>query len=115
MPLWDKLRAVATRVYAASDVDAPGDVRRRIAELQDAGYGRLPVCIAKTQYSLSTDAQLRGAPRGHVLQVREVRLAAGAGFVVAICGDIMTMPGLPQTPAAERMALDADGRIVGLA
>jgi len=115
LPLWDKLRAVATRVYAASDVDAPGDVRRRIAELQDAGYGRLPVCIAKTQYSLSTDAQLRGAPRGHVLQVREVRLAAGAGFVVAICGDIMTMPGLPQTPAAERMALDADGRIVGLA
>jgi formate--tetrahydrofolate ligase len=113
-PLWDKLRAVAQRVYRAADVEAPPEVRRRIEELQAAGHGRLPVCIAKTQYSFSTDAALRGAPSGHLLTVREVRLAAGAGFVVMICGDIMTMPGLPKVPAAEHIDLAPDGRIVGL-
>jgi len=115
LPLWDKLRAVARRIYLAADVEAPAAVRRAVDALQAAGYGRLPVCIAKTQYSLSTDPALRGAPSGHLIQLREVRLAAGAGFVVAICGDIMTMPGLPAVPAAEHMDVDADGRITGLA
>ncbi len=114
MPLWDKLRAVATRTYGAADVSAPAAVRRQVQALQDAGYGRLPVCIAKTQYSFSTDPTLRGAPSGHVVELREVRLAAGAGFVVMVCGDIMTMPGLPKVPAAERIDLDDEGRIIGL-
>jgi formate--tetrahydrofolate ligase len=113
-PLWDKLRAVAQRIYGATDVDAAPDVRQRIDELQAAGHGRLPVCIAKTPYSFSSDPTLRGAPSGHRLTVREVRLAAGAGFVVVICGDITTMPGLPRSPAAERIDLAPDGRIVGL-
>jgi formate--tetrahydrofolate ligase len=114
LPLWDKLRAVATRTYGAADISAPAAVRRQVQALQDAGHGRLPVCIAKTQYSFSTDASLRGAPSGHVVELREVRLAAGAGFVVMVCGDIMTMPGLPKLPAAERIDLDDEGRIVGL-
>jgi len=114
LPLWDKLRAVAERVYGASGVTAPADVKARVDELQAAGYGRLPVCIAKTQYSLSADARRLGAPSGHIVPLREVRLAAGAGFVVMVCGDIMTMPGLPKVPAAERIDLDAEGRITGL-
>jgi len=114
LPLWDKLRAVAERVYGASGVTAPADVKARVDELQAGGYGRLPVCIAKTQYSLSADARRLGAPSGHIVPLREVRLAAGAGFVVMVCGDIMTMPGLPKVPAAERIDLDAEGRITGL-
>ena len=114
MPLWEKLRTVAQRVYRAADVDAPPAVRRRIDELQATGHGRLPVCIAKTPYSFGSEAQQRGAPSGHVIRLREVRLAAGAGFVVAICGDLTTMPGLPKVPAAERIDLEPDGRIVGL-
>jgi formate--tetrahydrofolate ligase len=114
LPLWEKLRAVATRTYGAADVRAPAAVRRQVQALQDAGHGRLPVCVAKTQYSFSTDPALRGAPSGHVLEVREVRLAAGAGFVVMVCGDIMTMPGLPKVPSAERIDLDDDGRVTGL-
>ncbi|MNL67389.1 Formate--tetrahydrofolate ligase [compost metagenome] len=89
-------------------------MRARFAELEAGGYGRLPVCVAKTQYSFSADPTLRGAPTGHIVPVREVRLSAGAGFVVAICGDIMTMPGLPRSPAAERIHIDAQGRIEGL-
>jgi formate--tetrahydrofolate ligase len=89
-------------------------VRKQIAALQEAGYGHLPVCIAKTQYSFSTDATQRGAPSGHVVDIREVRLAAGAEFVVMVCGDIMTMPGLPKVPAAEHIDLDDAGQIVGL-
>ncbi len=89
-------------------------MRTQIQRLQDEGYGRYPVCVAKTQYSFSTDAKLRGAPSGHIVNVREVRLAAGAEFIVMICGDIMTMPGLPKVPAAERIDLTEDGRVVGL-
>ena len=113
-PLWDKIRALATRVYGAAEVRASPGARARLNQLQAEGHGRLPVCIAKTQYSFSTDPSLRGAPEGHVLDVREVRLAAGAGFVVVICGDVMTMPGLPKVPAAERIDLDEQGRIIGL-
>ena len=113
-PLWEKLRAVATRTYGAADISAPAAVKRQVQALQDAGHGQLPVCVAKTQYSFSTDHTLRGAPSGHTVELREVRLAAGAGFVVMVCGDIMTMPGLPKVPAAERIDLDDDGRIIGL-
>jgi formate--tetrahydrofolate ligase len=111
--LWEKIEAIATRVYRADEVTASSKVRTQLKELQDMGYGHLPVCIAKTQYSFSTDAALRGAPTGHVLDVREVRLSAGAEFVVVICGDIMTMPGLPKVPSAEKINL-VDGAVVGL-
>jgi formate--tetrahydrofolate ligase len=113
-PLWEKVKAVATRVYGAADISADAKVRGQIQRLQDEGYGAYPVCIAKTQYSFSTDASARGAPSGHVVNIREVRLAAGAEFIVVVCGDIMTMPGLPKVPAASRIDLDADGRVVGL-
>jgi len=114
MPLWEKLETVAREIYGADGISADPKVRARFAELEAGGYGRLPVCIAKTQYSFSADPTLRGAPTGHTVPVREVRLSAGAGFVVAICGDIMTMPGLPRVPAAERIHIDAQGRIEGL-
>lgn len=114
LPLWDKMRQVAREVYRAADISADAKVRDRIAEIEAAGYGSLPVCVAKTQYSFSTDPALRGAPTDHIVHVREVRLSAGAGFVVMICGEIMTMPGLPRVPAAEHIHLDADGRIEGL-
>ena len=113
-PLWEKARLLATRTYGAAGISASAAVRARIDRLQADGYGRLPVCIAKTQYSFSTDPAARGAPTGHVLDIREVRLAAGAEFVVMVCGDIMTMPGLPKVPAAEHIDLDDEGRIVGL-
>jgi formate--tetrahydrofolate ligase len=113
-PLWDKIRAVATRIYHAADIAADLAVRTQIDSLQRSGYGHYPVCIAKTQYSFSTDPKLRGAPSGHIVNIREVRLAAGAEFVVAICGDIMTMPGLPAVPAANSIDIDANGKIVGL-
>lgn len=112
--LWDKIRTVATRIYHASDIDADAKVRAQIERLQQSGYGHYPVCIAKTQYSFSTDPKLRGAPSGHIVHIREVRLAAGAEFVVAICGDIMTMPGLPEVPAANSIDIDENGRVVGL-
>jgi len=114
LPLWDKIKAIATRIYGASDVTADSKVRNQIRKLQEEGYGRYPVCVAKTQYSFSTDPQLRGAPSGHVINIREVRLAAGAEFVVMVCGDIMTMPGLPKVPSAERIDLTEDGKVVGL-
>jgi formate--tetrahydrofolate ligase len=113
-PLWDKIRAVATRIYRAADITADSKVRAHIDRLQQSGYGHYPVCIAKTQYSFSTDPKLRGAPSGHIVNIREVRLAAGAEFVVAICGDIMTMPGLPAVPAANSIDIDENGKIVGL-
>ncbi|WP_088279958.1 formate--tetrahydrofolate ligase [Ideonella sp. A 288] len=113
-PLWEKLRQVATRVYRAADVSASPAVRAQIDRLQREGFGHLPVCIAKTPYSFSTDPAARGAATGHVVHVREVRLAAGAGFVVMVCGDIMTMPGLPTRPAAESIDLTDDGRVTGL-
>ena len=114
LPLWDKMKTIATRIYGASSITADGKVRAQIQKLQDGGYGHYPVCVAKTQYSFSTDPQLRGAPDGHVVNVREVRLAAGAEFVVMVCGDIMTMPGLPKVPSANSIDIDADGRVVGL-
>ena len=112
--LWDKITAIATKVYGASEVTADSKVRGQIKKLQESGYGHYPVCVAKTQYSFSTDASLRNAPSGHVINVREVRLAAGAEFVVMVCGDIMTMPGLPKVPSAEKIDLDDDGKVVGL-
>ncbi len=112
--LWDKISAVATKIYGASEVVADTKVRRQIRKFQGDGYGRYPVCIAKTQYSFSTDPSLRGAPSGHVLSIREVRLSAGAEFVVAVCGDIMTMPGLPKSPASERIDLGKKGEVIGL-
>jgi formate--tetrahydrofolate ligase len=114
MPLWDKIKAIATKIYGASDVTGDSKVRGQVKRLQDEGYGHYPVCVAKTQYSFSTDPSLRGVPSGHVVNVREVRLAAGAEFVVMVCGDIMTMPGLPKVPSAEKIDLTEDGKVVGL-
>jgi len=114
MPLTEKIRTIAREIYRASDIALPPHVARRLEGFEAAGFAEFPVCIAKTQYSFSADPTLMGAPEGHILPVREVRLSAGAGFVVAICGDIMTMPGLPRVPAAESIRLDADGLIEGL-
>jgi formate--tetrahydrofolate ligase len=112
--LWEKVKAVATKIYGASEVTADSRIRAQIRKLQEDGYGHYPICIAKTQYSFSTDPLLRGAPSGHVINIREVRLAAGAEFVVMVCGDIMTMPGLPKLPSAAAIDVDESGRIVGL-
>ena len=112
--LWQKLERIATQVYGAAGISAAAPVKAEIDRLQAAGFGHYPVCVAKTQYSFSTDASLRGAPSGHTVDVREVRLNAGAEFVVMVCGDIMTMPGLPKLPAAESIDLDDQGRVVGL-
>ncbi|MGH6884749.1 MAG: formate--tetrahydrofolate ligase [Geminicoccales bacterium] len=112
-PLWDKITKIAQKVYRASEVTADTKVRKQIKKLQDDGYGHYPVCVAKTQYSFSTDVAKRAAPSGHVMNVREVRLAAGAEFVVMVCGDIMTMPGLPKVPSAANIDL-VDGKVVGL-
>ena len=114
MPLFEKIETIAKRIYRAGEVSAPKPVRDQLIQWEKQGYGGLPVCIAKTQYSFTTDPNARGAPEGHVLPVREVRLSAGAGFVVAICGDIMTMPGLPRVPAAESIRIDERGLIAGL-
>jgi formate--tetrahydrofolate ligase len=114
MPLLDKIRTIATRIYGAEGVSADAKVIDRLSRLEAEGYGHLPICMAKTQVSFSTDPKKRGAPSGHTVNIREVRLAAGAEFIVAICGDILTMPGLPKSPAAERIDIDADGKISGL-
>jgi formate--tetrahydrofolate ligase len=114
MPLLSKIETIAREIYRAGDVAPSAQALDQLAALQAMGFGDLPVCIAKTQYSNSSDASLLGAPTGHTLQVREVRLSAGAEFVVAICGQIVTMPGLPRAPAAETIRLDLDGKIVGL-
>ncbi len=114
VPLKEKAETLAHRLYGASSVTWDGRAKRRLDRLEADGYGGLPVCVAKTQYSFSTDATLRGAPTGHDLHVREVRLSAGAGFVVLVCGDVMTMPGLPAIPAAARIDLLDDGTIIGL-
>jgi len=111
--LWEKVEAIATKIYGASEVTADAKVRTRLRELAQEGYSHLPVCIAKTQYSFSTDPSLRGAPSGHSMNIREVRLSAGAGFIVVVCGDIMTMPGLPKVPSSERIDV-VDGQVVGL-
>jgi formate--tetrahydrofolate ligase len=112
--LWDKANAIATKIYGASQITADSKVRGQIKKLQGDGYGKYPVCMAKTQYSFSTDPQLRGAPSNHEINIREVRLAAGAEFIVMVCGDIMTMPGLPKVPSAEKIDLDEQGKVVGL-
>ena len=114
LPLFEKIRTIATRIYRADDVAADMKIRNQLRDWEAAGFGDLPVCMAKTQYSFSTDPNLRGAPTGHIVPVREVRLSAGAGFIVVICGDIMTMPGLPRVPAAESITLDEAGEIEGL-
>ena len=113
-PLLDKIGAIATKIYGAAGVSCDGKVREQIRKLEEAGYGRYPVCVAKTQYSFSTDAGARGAPSGHTIHIREVRLAAGAEFIVMVCGDIMTMPGLPKIASAEKIDLDDSGKVVGL-
>ena len=114
MPLWEKIRTIARRLYGASDVEADRRIKDQLADFEKQGFGHFPVCIAKTQFSFTTDANVKGAPSDHVLTVREVRLSAGAEFVVAICGDIMTMPGLPRVPAANTIEVSDDGRITGL-
>ena len=112
--LFDKMNIIATRIYRAAAAVAEPSVLRQLTDWENAGYGHLPVCMAKTQYSFSTDPAALGAPTGHIVRVREVRLLAGAGFVVAVCGEVMTMPGLPKVPAAEGIGIDAKGAITGL-
>ncbi len=114
MPLLEKVRTIARKIYRAKDIDAPKAVRDQLATFESMGYGKLPVCIAKTQYSFSTNADAKGAPVDFTIPVREVRLSAGAEFIVVICGEIMTMPGLPRVPAADSIDVGPDGRIVGL-
>ncbi len=114
MPLWDKVRTVARNIYGAEDIIADKKVRQQFADFEEAGYGSYPICMAKTQYSFSTDPQLMGAPTGHDVPIREIRLATGAEFLVVICGAIMTMPGLPRVPAAEGIDVTSEGRITGL-
>ncbi len=112
--LWQKMKTIATKIYHASDITADTKVRGQIKQLQESGYGHYPVCVAKNQYSFSTDPKLLGAPSGHIVNIREVRLAAGAEFIVMICGDVMTMPGLPKVPAANAIDVDETGKIVGM-
>lgn len=112
--LWTKVQAIAQKIYGARDISADAKIRGQIEKLQEQGYGHYPVCIAKTQYSFSTDPKLLGAPEGHLLNIREVRLAAGAEFIVMVCGDVMTMPGLPKIPSAHAIDVDEHGNIVGL-
>ncbi len=114
IPLWDKVRTVAQEIYGADDIIADKKVLGQFKDMQEGGFGDFPVCIAKTQYSFSTDPNLKGAPSGHVVPIREVRVSAGAEFLVVVCGDIMTMPGLPRTPAANSIDIDGSGNIVGL-
>ena len=114
MPLWEKIRTIARTIYGAKDATADASIKERLARFEKEGYGKFPICMAKTQFSFSTNPALRGAPEGHEVNVREVRLAAGAGFIVAITGDIMTMPGLPKVPAADSIGVTDDGRITGL-
>ena len=112
--LWEKARTIARNLYGADDIIADKKVRNQFAQFEKDGFGHFPICMAKTQYSFSTDPNLKGAPSNHVVPIREIRLSAGAEFVVAVCGDIMTMPGLPRQPAAAQIGVDSDGRITGL-
>jgi formate--tetrahydrofolate ligase len=114
MPLIEKIRTIARAIYRAKDIEVDKSVRDQLASFEAMGYGKLPVCVAKTQFSFSTNPDLKGAPTDHIIPVREVRLSAGAEFIVAICGDIMTMPGLPKVPAADSIDIGTDGKIVGL-
>ena len=112
--LWEKVKTIATKIYGAADISADSKIKGQLDKLQADGYGHYPVCIAKTQYSFSTNPASRGAPSGHIVNIREVRLAAGAEFIVVVCGDIMTMPGLPKIPSSEKIDVDSQGRVVGL-
>jgi len=114
MPLFEKIQTIAKQIYRADEVLADKKVRDQLRLWEEAGYGNLPICMAKTQYSFSTDQNLRGAPTGHSVPVREVRLSAGAGFIVVVCGEIMTMPGLPREPAAQVIRLNDAGEVEGL-
>ena len=114
MGLFEKIETIAKEIYRADEVVADGKIRAQLKEWEEQGYGDLPVCMAKTQYSFTTDPNRRGAPTGHSLPIREVRLSAGAGFVVVVCGEIMTMPGLPRVPSAENIRINEDGLIDGL-
>ncbi|WP_292089812.1 formate--tetrahydrofolate ligase, partial [Mesorhizobium sp.] len=114
MPLFEKVNTIVKRIYRGDEAIADKSIRDQLHAWEQAGYGNLPVCMAKTQYSFSTDPNLRGAPTGHTVPVREVRLSAGAGFVVIICGEIMTMPGLPKSPSSEKIFLNEQGQIEGL-
>jgi formate--tetrahydrofolate ligase len=114
MPLFEKIETIAKRIYRADEVIADAKIRDQLKQWEAQGYGDLPVCMAKTQYSFTTDPNRRGAPTGHSLPIREVRLSAGAGFVVVICGDVMTMPGLPRVPSAETIRINENGLIDGL-
>jgi formate--tetrahydrofolate ligase len=114
MTLRDKVKTVATEIYRAADITCDASVETAFKDLEAGGFGKLPICMAKTQYSFSTDPTKRGAPRGHIVPVRELRLSAGAEFVVVITGEIMTMPGLPRVPSAEAIRINADGQIEGL-
>ena len=114
MPILEKVEAIAKEIYGASKIEIDEKTKEQIKKIEDAGFGKFPVCIAKTQYSFSTDPKLKGAPLGHVIPIREVRLSSGAEFVVVICGTIMTMPGLPRVPAADSIKLNDDGEIEGL-
>ena len=113
-PLFKKVETVAKEIYRASEVTADTKIRDQLKSFEEQGYGNLPICVAKTQYSFSTDPNLKGAPSGHVLPIREVRLSSGAEFIVVICGAIMTMPGLPRVPAADAIKLNDKGQIEGL-
>ena len=114
IPLWEKVNTIAKLIYGASEIVADKNIREQFKSYESAGYGSFPICVAKTQYSFSTDPNLKGAPNGHVVQIREIRLSAGAEFIVVVAGEIMTMPGLPQTPAANSIELDELGQISGL-
>jgi formate--tetrahydrofolate ligase len=114
MGLWEKTRTVAQQIYGADDISAEKRVLDQFQQYQDTGYGHFPICVAKTQYSFSTDANWKGVPTGFTIPVRAIRLSAGAEFLVVVCGEIMTMPGLPRVPAAEAIHVDDDGLIQGL-
>jgi formate--tetrahydrofolate ligase len=114
MPLWEKVRTIAQRIYGAQGVIADKRIRDQFAELQKTGYGHYPICMAKTQYSFSTDPNLKRAPSNHVVPIREIKLSAGAEFLVVICGEIMTMPGLPRVPAANNIFVNTEGQVEGL-
>jgi formate--tetrahydrofolate ligase len=114
LPLWEKIKTIAREIYRADDIVADKSVRDQLRSYESQGYGKFPICMAKTQYSFSTDPNLKGAPSNHIVPIREVRLSAGAEFIVVVCGDIMTMPGLPKVPSAEVIGLDSKGQIAGL-
>jgi len=114
MPLVEKIRTVAREIYGAKDISIDADAQKKLDEFEKQGFGKWPVCIAKTQYSFTTDPAVKGAPTGHIISVRNVRVSAGAEFVVVLCGDILTMPGLPRIPAANNIAVTKNGKITGL-